>query len=206
MTGGSSGSGLNNIIMKAKPPCLFYLPVFFLAILLFSSCENSLNDIKKIAFNDEDKPISRSTGVDIIYSDSAKVKLRILTPLMIETTKDNKSTREMTKGVKVTFYDDDLKEKGTVVSDYAIQKEKENIIEFRQNVVATNVQGETFKSDELIYDLGNKKLYSDKSVQITMKGGNTIEGTGFTSNESLYPWNIAHSSGIFNVNEKQSNP
>ena len=192
--------------MEAKKPFLFHLPVIFMAILLFSSCENSLNDIKKISFNDEDKPISRSTGVDIIYSDSAKVKLRILTPLMIETTKDNKSTREMTKGVKVIFYDDDLKEKGTVVSDYAIQKEKDNIIEFRQNVVATNVQGETFKSDELIYDLGNKKLYSTKSVQITMVGGNTIEGTGFNSNESLYPWHINQSSGIFHVNEKQANP
>ena len=190
-------------MFKAKQHIRFYLPVLLFTVFLISACENSLNDIKKIAFNDEDKPISRSTGVDIIYSDSAKVKLRILAPLMIETTKDNKSTREMTKGVKVIFYDDDLKEKGTVISDYAIQKEKENIIEFRQNVVATNAQGETFKSDELIYDLGNKKLYSNKSVQITMAGGNTIEGTGFNSNESLYPWHIEQSSGVFHVNEKQ---
>ena len=190
-------------MLKAKKVLRIYFFMLLGFMLLLSSCENSLNDIKKIAYNDEDKPISRSTGVDIIYSDSAKVKLRILTPLMIETTKDNKSTREMTKGVKVTFYDDDLKEKGTVTSDYAIQREKENMIEFRQNVVATNAQGETFKSDELIYDLGNKKLYSSKPVQITMAGGNTIEGTGFNSNESLYPWHINQSSGVFHVNEKQ---
>ena len=87
------------------------------------------------------------------------------------------------------------------MSDYAIRREKDNIIEFRKNVVATNTQGETFKSQELIYDQTNKKLYSTKAVQITMANGNIMNGTNFSSNETLYPWHMDQSSGLFHVTD-----
>jgi len=174
------------------------LPALCVCMLWLSSCENSLDDIKKISSKEEDKPVSISKGVDIIYSDSAKVKAHLTTPLMIES--DN-TFQEMPKGVKIIFYDDNLKEKGTIVSDYAIRREKDNIIEFRKNVVATNTQGETFKSQELIYDQTNKKLYSTKAVQITMANGNIMNGTNFSSNETLYPWHMDQSSGLFHVTD-----
>ncbi|GAC1307767.1 MAG: hypothetical protein NVSMB24_20250 [Mucilaginibacter sp.] len=170
-------------------------------MLLLNACENSLDDIKKIASKEENKPISRSTGVEIIYSDSAKVKAKLTTPLMIQLDDKTKPYSEMPKGVKIIFYDDNLKEKGTIIADYAIRREKENIIEFRKNVVATNAQGEVFKSDELIDDQTNKKLFSTKPVQITMNNGNVMNGTNFDSNESLYPWHINQSTGVFHVTE-----
>jgi LPS export ABC transporter protein LptC len=172
-------------------------------MLLLNACENSLDDIKKIASNEENKPISRSIGVDVIYSDSAKVKARLITPLMIEFDDAAKPYREMPKGVKIVFFDDNLKEKGTITADYAVQRERENTIEFRKNVVATNAQGEIFKSDELIDNQTEKKLYSTKPVQIIMTNGNIMYGTGFNSNESLYPWHIDQSTGVFHVEEKQ---
>src|ERR1700759_1918054 len=120
----------------------FKLTLFAGIMLAFCSCENSLNDIKKIASKEEDKPISRSTGVDVIYSDSAKVKLHVTGPLMIDYSDNTpKPYKEFPKGVKIVFYDDNLKESGNVVSDYAIQREKENIIEFRRHVVATSAKG-----------------------------------------------------------------
>jgi len=171
-------------------------------MLFVSACENSLNDIQKIASKEEDKPISRSTGVDVIYSDSAKVKAHMTTPLMIEYNDIAKPYTEMPKGVKIVFFDENLGEKGSITSDYATRRDKENIIEFRKNVVASNTQGETFKSEELIYDQTTKKLYSTKPVQITMSNGNVMNGTGFNSNESLYPWHIDQATGTFPVTEK----
>jgi LPS export ABC transporter protein LptC len=187
---------------QAKKRFILNLPALFICMLILSACENSLNDIKKIASNDENKPISRSTGVDVIYSDSAKVKARLTAPLMIEYQDVAKPYREMPRGVKIVFFDDNLKEKGTITSDYAVQRDKENTIEFRKNVVATNAQGEVFKSDELIDNQTEKKLYSTKPVQIIMTNGNIMYGTGFNSNESLYPWHIDQSTGVFHVEEK----
>jgi LPS export ABC transporter protein LptC len=193
---------------KAKKFFSLYLPALFICMLLLNSCENSLDDIAKIASQEENKPISRSTDVDVTYSDSAKVKARMLAPLMIELNDpvknaQDKSYQEMPKGVKITFYDDSLRQKGTITSDYAIRLEKENTITFRKHVVATNAQGETFKSEELIYDQTAKKIYTDKPVTISMENGDVMQGVGATSNESLFPWTIQHTTGIFHVDEKQ---
>lgn len=171
-------------------------------MLLMSACENSLNDIQKIASKEEDKPISRSTGVDVIYSDSAKVKAHMTAPLMIEYADTPKPYKEMPKGVKIIFYDADLKESGNIVSDYAVQRDKENIIEFRKNVVATNAQGQIFKSEELIYDMNTKKMYSTKAVEIVSPNGDVVDGIGFDSNETFYPWHMVQMTGAFHVDEK----
>lgn len=179
-----------------------YLPALFICMLLISACENSLNDIQKIASKEENKPISRSTGVDVIYSDSAKVKAHLTAPLMIEFEDTPKPYKEMPKGVKIIFYDPDLKESGNIVSDYAVQREKENIIEFRKNVVATNAKGQVFKSEELIYDMNTKKMYSKQPVEILSPGGDVVDGIGFDSNESFYPWHIQQTTGVWHVDEK----
>ena len=181
----------------------FCLPALFVSLLLLSSCENSLNDIQKVASKESEKPMSRSTGVDVIYSDSAKVKAHMFAPVMDQIDSTANPSQEMPKGVKIIIYDDGLVEKGTITSDYAIRREKTNIIEFRKNVVASNSEGETFKSEELIYDQTAKKFFSKKAVQITMTNGNVMDGTGFQSNDNLYPWHIDQSTGVFHVNNKQ---
>ncbi|ASU36130.1 LPS export ABC transporter periplasmic protein LptC [Mucilaginibacter xinganensis] len=180
-----------------------FLPALFICMLMVSACENSLNDIQKIASKEENRPISRSTGVDVIYSDSAKVKAHMTAPLMIEFNDTPKPYKEMPKGVKIIFYDADLKESGNIVSDYAVQRDKENIIEFRKNVVATNAQGQIFKSEELIYDMNTKKMYSTKAVEILSPGGDVVDGVGFDSNESFYPWHIKQTTAVWHVNEKE---
>jgi hypothetical protein len=82
---------------RAKKLFTLYLPALFVCMLTLNACENSLNDIKKIASKEEDKPISRSTGVDVLYSDSAKVKARLFTPLMIDLDDPKKPYQEMPK-------------------------------------------------------------------------------------------------------------
>ena len=179
------------------------LTLFTGIMLAFCSCENSLNDIKKIASKEEDKPISRTTGVDIIYSDSARVKAHVTGPLMIDYSDNTpKPYKEFPKGIKIIFYDNNLKETGNIVSDYAVQREKENVTEFRKHVVATNAQGQIFKSEELIYDMTAKTFKSTKAVEITSPNGDIMEGSGADSNESFYPWHIVGTTGNFQVNEK----
>ena len=190
--------------LKAKRISIFYLPILFLGILILFSCENSLKDIKNIASKESEKPVSKSIDVEIIYSDSAKVKAKLTTPLMIDFQDVSKPYKEMPKGVKIIFYDDNLGTKGIITANYGVYREKENIIEFRNNVVAINAQGETFKSDELIDNMSTTKLYSSKPVQIIMTNGDVMNGTGFNSTESLYPWNIDKSTGVFRVTEKQN--
>ena len=107
----------------------------------------------------------------------------------------------MPKGVHLVIYDKDLSIIGNVTADTGIYRETSNKIEFRKNVVAKNAKGETFKSDELIWDKTSKTMHSSKSVQITMANGDVMNGTGFQSDQTLGHWTITHSTGIFNVSD-----
>jgi LPS export ABC transporter protein LptC len=192
--------------MQSRAKKLLYqcLPALFVYMLTLSACENSMDDIKKIASKEEDKPVSTSHNVDVIYSDSAKVKAHMTTPLMIELDDGKNPYHEMPNGVKVIFYADDMSVKGTLTADYAIRKDKEEIIDFKRHVVLVNAQGQTFTSDELIDDEANKKFYTDKPVEINMGNGSSMQGVGAHCNASMYPWTIERSTGIFPVDEKDN--
>jgi hypothetical protein len=123
-----------------------------------SACENDLEQIKKISAMRSSQPVDTTRGVDVIYSDSAFVKGRLLTPLLIKHSVA-KPFDVMPQGVKVVFFDQFGKENGNVVADSAVQLENESITKFYKNVVATRSDGSTFRSEELIWDQPKKTIY-----------------------------------------------
>jgi LPS export ABC transporter protein LptC len=186
---------------KAKRLSNLFLPVVIAGITLITGCENSLKDIQKISANEVSKPVERYTGVDVIYSDSARVKAHMTAPVMINY-KVKKPYIEMPNGVKVIFYDNNLHETSTIVADYAIRHEVEKTIELRKNVVGTNVKGDTFTSDELIWDESTKQIHSSKLVHVKMSDGSISDGTSFTSDENFNHWTMTQGTGTFHVNDQ----
>ncbi len=187
---------------RAKQISNLFLPVIIAGLALITGCENDLKTLQKISANEVNKPVERYTGVDVIYSDSAKVKAHMTAPLMLNY-KVAKPYTEMPKGVKVVFYDNNLKESSTIVSDYAIRREAEKTIELRKNVVGTNAQGDTFNSDELVWDESTKQIHSNKLVHVRMADGSVTDGTSFTSDESFNHWKLDNGTGKFPVNSKE---
>lgn len=168
-----------------------------------------MKKVQAIANRKQQKQIEKTTGVHITYSDSAKVKAILTTPILMRytdtrpnrTVKTDESYNEMPNSLKIIFYDDSLKVKSTVTSDYGIQREKKKVTELRKNVVATNDKKETFKSDELIWDENKREFYSNKIVSIQLANGSIINGTSFRSNENFSPYTITQTTGTFNVKE-----
>ncbi|OZA21453.1 MAG: LPS export ABC transporter periplasmic protein LptC [Sphingobacteriales bacterium 17-39-43] len=108
----------------------------------------------------------------------------------------------MNKGVTVIFYDQNQQESSRVKADYAIRRERENIVELKRNVVATNIKGETFKSDELIWDETKRRFYSNKLVSIT-SNQNILHGTSFWANEDFSYYEIVQSTGDLRLTGEQ---
>lgn len=175
--------------------------LIFAAALLLSACENDLRDVEQISKKKLEIPVDKSTGVTIIYSDSAHVKAKMITPELLQY-KTEKPYVEMKKGVNVIFYDLDQQETSTVKADYAIRREREKMVELRKNVVATNNRGETFKSEELIWDETKKRFSSSRLVTIS-SGNNILFGTSFWANEDFSYYEIIQSTGDLNLTEKQ---
>jgi LPS export ABC transporter protein LptC len=168
--------------------------------LLVTACENDLKKVQEISAKEVNTPFERTTGVEVIYSDSAKVKAKMLTPVMLHY-KVEKPYYEFPDGVTLDVFDEKSKDKSTVTADYAITSNDDKLITLRKNVVGKNAKGDTFKSEELIYDQEKKIFYSNQPVTITTLSGNVISGTSFEGNEDFSLWTIKQSSGNFNVNE-----
>jgi hypothetical protein len=169
---------------KAKQASGLFLPALLLGMLFLAACENDLNKIKQVSALQLSQPIDTSRGVEIIYSDSAIVKAKVTTPLMIEYT-TAKSYYKMPNGIKVIHYDIYGQEDGNIVADSAVFRKNEQIMEFHKNVVATDAKGKTFKSDELIWDQVKKIIYSNKTVQMTNREGDVLNSINFTSDEDF---------------------
>ncbi|MFD0793159.1 LPS export ABC transporter periplasmic protein LptC [Mucilaginibacter litoreus] len=169
--------------------------------MLISACENDINKVKAIAAADATKPIQRTTGVDMIFSDSGVVKARLITPLLIQYDFKDSSYQQMPKGVKVLIYNPNLKVDGTVIADTGYNYDKTQIIKFKKNVVATNDEGTTYKSEELIWDRAKKQIYSTKNVLMTKVTGDQMTGTSFTSDDHLKNPVFQNSTAIIHVDD-----
>lgn len=165
-----------------------------------SSCENDLKEVERVVAQKNVVPMDRSTGVELIYSDAAVVKAKLITPELLHF-KTVKPYYEMKKGVTIIFLDLNQQESSRVVAKYAIRREQEKTMELRDQVVVTNREGKTFKSDELIWDENTRRFYSNKTVAIVTPS-QTIWGTRFWANEDFSYYEIEQSTGNFNVDQR----
>lgn len=152
--------------------------------MLTSSCENDLRDVENIAAQKQMVPVDKSYGVTIIRSDSAVVQAKMITP-ELHHYKTVNPYYELPKGVTIILYDKDLKESARAVSDYAITKNNDKLIELRRNVVVTSAKGDVFKSEELIWDQTKQQFYSNQLVNIIKPDGTNIFGSGFRSDQNF---------------------
>lgn len=178
----------------------FILPALLFSMLSFSACENDLKKIKEISAKYVSAPVDTTKSLDVIYSDSAMVKGRMIAPIMVRFNISD-PINVMPKGVKIVFYDVGPVESGNIVADSGVFHSVDQRVEFYHHVVYTTKSGDTFKSDELIWDPTKKTMYSKKPVQIIMANGDILNGINFTSDDKLeYPV-MDKSTGSFNVKD-----
>ena len=180
------------------------LPALLVSMLLVGACENDINKIKELSAKESEKPEQRTEKVDVMYSDSAKVKMRLEAPVLIEynDTAKNATPYQVTpKGVKITFYNTDKTPAGVMVADSAIQYPTKKITKFYKNVVGTFSTGETLKTEELIWDQDKKIIYSKKYVIINFTDGGFKDGVNFMSDEKLTNFTFSESRGTFYTDE-----
>lgn len=149
--------------------------------VLCTSCND--DDLKKAAAISASKLTftrDRSLGVEVIYSDSAKVKAKGFAPILDKMNpKDGKTYQEMPKGVSIDFYGDKEVKTGSISSEYAIMKETEQVTIFKKNVVVVT-ESMTFTTDELTWDQNQKKFFSPKGV-VKRPDGSFVNAINFSA-------------------------
>src|SRR5690606_17680386 len=113
-------------------------------------------------------------------------KAKIVSPEMRNYTAVDSPYYEFQKGITIYFYDEQGAETQNITADYAVRRELEEIVEFRNNVVITRADGVQIKTEELIHNERENIFYNDKPIAgYSSDGRNTFQGSSFTSDAAF---------------------
>lgn len=176
-------------------------PVAF-SILLFCLLISCTEEQKIYSDSDASKLINRELlkDVHIIYSDSAKIELRIVAPEMIRYTESSMEKEEFPKGLQAFIYDDQNQLVNTLASKYAIRVRSEGKTYLRDSVVFSSVNQEVLKTSELIWNESLGKIGTDKFVRIIRKE-ELIQGYGFETDQHFRKGTIKAIDAIIPANK-----
>ncbi|MFB2117949.1 LPS export ABC transporter periplasmic protein LptC [Parapedobacter sp. 2B3] len=175
-----------------------------LGALLITACETDLKEVDRIAAIQAEEPVDISLGITVVYSDSAVVKAQMTAPEMRHYNIEE-PYYEFQKGVTIVFYDENGAEAQRITSDYAIQKETQELIEFKGNVVITLADGSIIKTEELIHDQKANTFYNHVPIEAYFKDerGNLM-GTSFTSDASFEDIVVQNMTGLRRLEDGQA--
>lgn len=177
---------------------------FFILLLTIACSGNDIKDLQNVQLEDE-VGIERATSVELLYSDSAVVRVAIYAPTLLRYISQEKPKQVFPDGVEANFYNDQHVQTSKMIANYAEQFQKERKVYLRDSVRIWNNKNEHLETDELIWDETEEMISSSKRVKITTST-QIIEGKGFKSNLDFTKWEIYEVSGIIESNNLVESP
>jgi LPS export ABC transporter protein LptC len=173
------------------------------AAFILPGCENNLEQIKAFAAPEE-LPVVEAYNFETMYTDSGEVRFFIKAPKLLQFETDGKPYVEFPEGIELIKYDENQNVISSITADYAKNFEKEEKWEAKNNVIATNAQGDTLKTEHLIWEEKAEIIYTEEFVRI-IRSDQIITGIGFHSDQSMQNWRIKNPKGeiYIEVNESE---
>jgi lipopolysaccharide export system protein LptC len=157
-------------------------------LLFFAACENDINEVDQF-FSKEETSVETAKDIEMLYSDSAILRMRIISPMLIRHLDNRQPWQEFPEGLTVDFFDENGKVTGSLSAKYATRQENDNKFITRDSVVWESLKGERLESEELIWDEAADKVHTDKFV-ILRRPDEIVYGHGFEANKEFTRWTI----------------
>lgn len=148
------------------------------------ACRNDLKEVNKWG-DEQQMPEMAGENLVMVYSDSARIKYRVITPQYLKINREKDKYDEFPRGIHVISYGTDGKIIGEIKSRYAKKLEKENLWEARDRVVVINGEGAKLETDLLYWDVAGERIYSDRYSKLTANGDIIESSEGFESDQNL---------------------
>ncbi len=182
-----------------------YFVFRYLSVVLFfafiTSCENDIEKVNLIT-EKNNAPVESGKDMEILYSDSGKVKVKITTPELHRYQLPRPRT-ELPLGVQVDFFDNDLHVTSTLTSKYALRNDDDRTMIAKKDVVIVNEKGEKLMTEYLVWDEKAGKIFSNEFVKIITKD-EIIFGNGFESNQDFTRYKIFDIKGTINLRKDEN--
>lgn len=167
--------------------------LLFIGIIGFVvACSN--NEIEQEVITIADTKYEIADSVEILYSDSAVVRVRIKAPLLYNYSDNKNPRREFPKGILVEFFDENKRIQSRLTAKTAVQYEKLNKFIVEDSVVVKNVKNEMIETEGLVWDESTQRVHTDRFITITT-ATEVIKGYGFESDYDFQKWELKKVSG-----------
>jgi LPS export ABC transporter protein LptC len=173
----------------------------FAIVLGLCACENNIDTVNLITAKDNTL-LQSEVNATYTYTDSSKVKFKLMAPLMNNYGGKEDPHQDCPKGMNVDFYDDSMHITSHINANYGIRHVKTNILEADGNVVVINKKGEKLTSEQLFWDAGKHNIYTTKFVTIKT-ATEILYGDGLQSNEDFTDYRITNIRGTVLLNNPQ---
>lgn len=178
---------------------IIFVGIYFTTII---SCSNEQAEAPNISR--DQLSIEKGKEVEIIYSDSAHVKVRVTGPTMLYFTERDHPKQEFPNGTVTYFYNEFQMEMSVLTGKYAIRDEKTRQVIVRDSVVWESKTEGRLETSELIWDEATNIIRSTKFTRITREK-EVFYGFNFETDDKLTHWRILSPKGNLKLDnfEKQ---
>ena len=152
------------------------------------ACENDLAEVQKFIVEDQ-VAIEVGEEVEVIYSDSGRVQMKVIAPILFRHLDKKQPKREFPEGLEVYFIGEEQTVESWLKGKHAIEIENEQLTTIRDSVVLVNKNGEKLETDHLIWDQKEGRIYTDQLVKMTTID-KKIWGYGFEADREFKRWSI----------------
>jgi len=173
------------------------------AAILFFGCENNIEEIKAF-YSAENLPVLEARNFETLFTDSGQVRFSLKAPKLLRFEDEGRNYIEFPEGMELVKFDANKNIISSITADYAKQFVAEDKWEAKNNVIATNAQGDTLKTEHLIWEEKKEIIYTEEFVKIIRKD-QIITGIGFTSDQKLQNWKIKNPKGTIYVSVNKEN-
>ena len=178
-------------VLLKKITTYFLLPISY--CLLFTSCEEDKKDLKREEYKG---PVSEVYGINMTYSDSARLVVRMTTDVQLTMASEDKI---FPKEIRVFFFDKFGNNTTKLRGDSARFIRAKNLYRIMGKVQIDNqVKHEILETPELFWSPETKKIYTDKAVDIKTPD-QVLHGMGMDSNQDFTDYTIRKVTGVVSV-------
>ncbi len=128
--------------------------------------------------------VERAEDIEIVYSDSAQIKVKITGPTMLYHLTPSEPKQEFPDGLNVEFYDIQGDVSSVLTARYGIRYERRGRVIVKDSVVWKSLNQEMIETEELIWNERNQKISTKKFARIT-KPDEIIYGYGFEADQNF---------------------
>ncbi len=157
--------------------------------LLWAGCSEGTPKRADLFYTQDDAAVEVARGVEILYSDSAILRVRAKAPVLHNHLDPEDPRQEFPEGIHIDFFTPDLRINSFLTARFAVRRAEKGLITARDSVVLITADREVLETEELIWDENKAQLRTDKFVKIT-RPGEIIYGFGLEATQDFSFWKI----------------